>query len=184
MVASENIPTPLGVTIEKATPLLVQQYAPLLREADRAEIEAAFGPGLSVEFILQQGLDASIECWSMTFGGELACLWGVSVLRENIHGQPVDYDPYREVACGWLLTTHAVSRHPKTFWLCCAAIFPAVLDRYPMLLNWIDARHVQALRWARKMGFHVEPPAPHGELGLPFHKFKITKEALRCALPQ
>jgi hypothetical protein len=110
--------------MEKATPLLAQRYAQLLREADRAEIEAAFGPGLSVEFILQQGLDSSIECWSMSFGGELACFWGVSVLRENIHGKPVDYDPHREVACGWLLTTHAVTRHPKTFWICCAAIFP------------------------------------------------------------
>lgn len=184
MVALETAPAPLGVTIEKATPLHALQYAHLLRDADRAEIEATFGAGLTVEYVLQQGIDASLECFSVRLGGELACLWGVSMLRQNVEGFPVNYNPYAEAACGWLLTTAAVERHKKTFWLACAAVIPPLLDKYPVLVNWIDVRHVQALRWARRLGFHVEPPAPHGVAGLPFHRFELKKESFRCVLPQ
>lgn len=183
VMAVDNMPAPLGIVLAKAEAKDAVTFTPLLREADRAEIVATFGAKLPVEFILRQGIEQSIEAWAMWFNGELACLWGVSVLSVNVHGSRVDFKPER-VACGWLLTTRAVDRHPKTFWLACGAIFPQVLERYGMLINWIDVRHVKAIRWADRLGFHLDPPAPHGVDGLPFRRFKVTKECFQCVSPR
>lgn len=142
-----------------------------IRPAEVAEVFAATGVA-PVHGIVASVRNAT-EAWATYLGGELACLWGVGTDR----GTPLLGSRTGSV---WLLTSAAVERHPKTFWRMCRAEVPRLLDRWDTLWNHIDARHAQAVRWAKRLGFPLEEPRPYGALGLPFCRFVLTREAL-CA---
>jgi hypothetical protein len=136
-----------------------------IREADAMEAESSAGE--TVLAAAERSLLASEECWSVLFNGQLACVWGVTL-------DPSHND--KRVGYGWLVTTKVVDRYPKTFWQLCLKTLPQVLDRWFMLGNWIDARHTQALRWARRLGFSLLQPVPYGPQALDFVPFVLTKQ--------
>lgn len=146
-----------------------------LRLDDLAEVVAAHGV-VNPLTIIAQGIAEGAECWAMFFGARLAAVWGVTLARaEALTG--------RRLGSAWLLGTSEVERHPRVFWRACLLYLPALLDRWDVLTNYIDARHERAIRWSERLGFRLDPPAPHGPLGFPFQRFTITPEELRCARP-
>jgi ribosomal protein S18 acetylase RimI-like enzyme len=48
-------------------------------------------------------------------------------------------------------------------------------DLFPVLVNYIDARNVDAIGWLQSLGFTVEDALPHGPDRLPFHKFSRSR---------
>lgn len=40
----------------------------------------------------------------------------------------------------------------------------------PLLVNWVDVRHVEAISWLKRAGFTLSGPEPFGVEGRPFYK--------------
>ncbi len=163
---------PVRIQTVAATDAHGLELAERLRAADRDEVLASSGDVSLVDVILD-GLRKSAEAWATLFDGRLACVWGVVPMSDDLVGG--------RIGCGWLLTTQEVERHPKALWKASLAALPALLDRWDELVNAIDVRHLQALRWAVRLGFRLEAPAPFGAAGRDFCRFTVSKEDLRCA---
>jgi hypothetical protein len=152
---------------QSATLWDVMQLAEHMRAADRAEAWA-LGHQSPLE-VVEESVTISDFAIATYLGGELAVIWGVNPVADG-------------VGIAWALTTDAVDRHPVAFWRACREQLPTLRERYRGLVNAIDARYTQAIRWARRLGFHVAPPAPFGLEGLPFST--IIMEGSRWAAPQ
>lgn len=143
-----------------------------LRPVEVEELRAATGQE-PLPCILE-GLDMSSEAWAVYIGGELACVWGVVPMRQGLlTGRS---------GVAWLLSTHAVERWPIAFWKLCLRVVPELLKRWDEIVNAIDVRHQQSVRWARRLGFKLEEPRPFGVAGLDFHRWRATLEDV-CAHP-
>ena len=143
------------VTIIPATKDHARQLAPLMRSADQAEVRAS--DGMSPAEALEYSLRVSDEAYTGFIDGELACLFGV-VRGPFLTG----------AATPWLLTTSVVQRKPRAFLRASREVIADWMGKYPVLVQQVDARYEQALRWAARVGFQVEPPAPFGVAGEPF----------------
>lgn len=163
----------VDVTMTPATVEDAVAIATRLRPADEAEVRASSGK--DPRDILVESVKLSTESWTVRFNGELACIWGVHLARRSHDGILTG-----RIGAAWLLTTELVERHARTFWRLCLGMLPLIFERWAELYNEIDARHVQALRWAKRLGFRLGPPAPFGAARLPFHPFRVTKGDL-CA---
>jgi hypothetical protein len=139
-----------------------------LRGADRAEVVAA--TGLDPADVVIWSVERSEECWAVWFDGELGCIYGASGLSESIlEGSRAD---------AWCLTTPVIEEHARAFWEACYAWIPELLQRWDVIENWIDTRHVKAIRWAEKLGFRLETPKPFGPEGVLFQHFTCRLEDL------
>lgn len=156
------------VEVVPATVEHARALAPRMRAADVAEILAASG-STPLEALLE-GVAKSEVAATALFNGEVACMWGVVPLRESVIAG--------RIGAGWLLTSDLVERHPREFWRGCRRELLRLFGLYDQLINAIDARHVQALRWGRRLGFRLEEPTVFGSDGLPFCWFRVRKEDL------
>jgi len=148
-----------------------EALAPRMRPAEVLEIRASGNH--SPLGALLKGLETSSIARTALWDGEVACIWGVAPLRTSLL--------VGRVGAAWLLTSDLVERHPRAFWRGCRAELARLFESYDMLVNAIDARHGQAVRWARRLGFRLEDPQAFGGEGVPFHQFRVRREDL-CAL--
>ena len=155
----------MGVSAEirHATLDDVEMIAPLLRQADKDEIEAA--SGLTPRTALELSLRLCDEPVIGFMDGQPASIWGVNTgcFVQN-RGVP------------WMLGTPLLDRYPKTWLPIAAAILKDMRDRYTLLENYVDARNKKSIRWLKRLGFQFEKAQPYGVHGLHFHKFWIEGE--------
>lgn len=147
------------LVIARPTSAHVEQLARTMRAADRQEA-AALGyasPRAALEF----SLEVSAFAAAALFDGEVAALYGVAELP----GAPF----LSRVGCAWLLTGEAVDRHPLTFWRASKVVVAGLLDVFPRLVADVDARHLSAHSYLRRLGGRLLPAAPLGERGELFH---------------
>ena len=155
------------IQLHVATEAHARALAARMRPADAAEVSSSLGVG-ALEAVLAS-MAVSEVTWAAIFDGEVAGLFGVARLQDapgTLLGGP-------DVGVVWLLTSSAVDGNRRAFLRYSRAILSALLQRYPILVNAIDARHVAALRWARWLGFTVSAAVPYGVEGLPFHPISI-----------
>ncbi len=144
------------------------KLAPFLREPDIREIEATSGRE-PLEALLD-ALERSTEARAAVWGEDVGAIFGVAPM-----GVP-------GVGSIWMLTGEVMSEKPLPFLRRCRFELDAMREKWGTLLNFVDARNSQALKWAQWMGFEIGQPSPYGVLGLPFY-FIITGADL-CAYPQ
>lgn len=133
-----------------------------LRSADRAEVEAL---GQIPERAPADSLRWSDAAWTGLIDGEVAMVFGCggSLLAD--------------AGVVWALGTDLCTRHPREmlrfgrFWI------RKMLELFPVLENWCDARYEGSLRWLRAIGCEVGEPEPHGPNRALFCKLTIRKEA-------
>lgn len=130
-----------------------------LRQAEIDELKALAGtePLPSTRACVER----SERAWAWLVDGEPAALFGVA--SRNIIGDKGE---------PWLLTTDLVDRHPVRFLRSCAIAIENMKGSYPILENWVDARHTVCVKWLGWLGFTVHPARPYGVMGLPFHRFE------------
>ena len=75
----------------------------------------------------------------------------------------------------WMLGTPEVEQHRRALIDCGRTYTAAMLMQYERLENHVDARNKRSVAWLQRLGFKLEPAAPHGPLGLPFHRFWIER---------
>jgi hypothetical protein len=146
----------------------VGELAATMRDADKKEVLATTGNN-PVDSLIN-GL-AGIECWTATVDGRVLCMWGVSDGMRSLLGG--------SVGVGWLLTSELVDMYPKLFWQTCKTVLAGMLERWGCLVNFIDCRHHQAIRWASRLGFKLEEPQPFGHAGALFRRFTVSQGDLR-----
>lgn len=145
-----------------ATAEHVLELGARMRPADAAEVLAS--GGYAPVDAVADAVAHSAEAWAGLIGGELAAVFGI------VPGSFLSFEAYP-----WLLTTATVERHPRAFLRTCREVVDDWLERYPVLVQAVDARYDAALRWARWLGFEVEPPAPFGVAGLPFCRITMRR---------
>ena len=153
--------------VRQATRQDALELAPLLRQADIMEIEAA--SGLSPEAALLHG----VECGRPTLSfvdpkGGLAGMFGVT---------PTD-DPL--VGAVWMLSSGAIERYPIHFLRRCRPWVDKFHEAYPVLMNYVDQRNDVHIRWLKWMGFTFVRLVPYGVNQLPF--YEIVRVKTPCAL--
>lgn len=148
------------VLVRSVQPGDAEELAPRLRQADLDEIAAVSGRPP------QQALEASVamstSSWAVEIDDELACLMGVTPV--SILGG---------IGCPWLLGSDAVARHAGAFIKQTLIYIPLMLEAYPHLFNFVDARNTKAIRWLKRAGFNVMSPMPYGRANMPFHPFEM-----------
>jgi len=137
-----------------------KELAENMRAADRAEIAASHG--LKPLNLVAAAVDASALVMAARIDGNLIGIWGVVDLGGGA-GTP------------WLLTTRFVDRYPILFWKLSRLEICRLFERWHTLVNFIDVRHNQAIRWAERLGLPLEPPAPFGICGKLFRRFVYCK---------
>lgn len=141
-------------TVDDALPLYMD-----LRPCDFDEAFAAAGP--DVLPTLRAAITASPLCWTATADGQVVFVVGCAQVRDGL-GSP------------WLMATRAVSRFPKGMTVLSRKVLAVMLESYPALVNFVDARNVASRAWLSYLGFEVaREPEPYGPYGLPFHRFTM-----------
>ncbi|HJU38190.1 MAG TPA: hypothetical protein VJ724_01360 [Tahibacter sp.] len=152
----------MSVVVVPATAEHAAAVAAQAREADIAELWAV--AHVTPAEAIRQGLALSGDARAALFDGVPACVFGVSTIAEF---------PGRAVP--WMVGTAALERHQSAFLRRCR---PVVLDwasRYDLLVNWVDARNLTAIRWLQWLGFVIGDPMPYGVDGLSFRPFEMRR---------
>ena len=137
-----------------------------------ASLEACaggFAGGLLLVASLEASLEVSERAWSLLLDGEVAALWGVAPGgRGSILARP-------PVGIVWAMTADSLARHRRLAARVSRQAVAELLELYPALVNWVDARYRSALRWVRWLGFEVGEAQPLGVAGLPFHPIVLRR---------
>lgn len=143
--------------IRIATKNDVEPVARAMRVRDVEEIRAASGQ--TPHAALQEALEVSTYAWAVCDDTGPFALFGVSPFVGDA-GSP------------WMLATGRVKFHKRIFIEDAPHYIQLMQDRYPILLNYVDARHIDSLRWLRRMGFRFTGFSPtYGFERRPFFQF-------------
>lgn len=138
-----------------------------MRQADVDEVRAA--SGLSPLVATLSSLDGSVLAWAgVADDGEPFAICGVAPYA-GATGSP------------WLLATDRLYDHRAFFLRNTRPVVEIMLRVYPVLINYVDARHRDSIRWLMWAGFKIDKLEPHyGVERRPF--FRFSKVHL-CASP-
>lgn len=155
------------VEYNPATPEDVRFVGERLREADRAEVLAL---GVRPEVGLRMSAEASDYVWCGWIGGVPSMIFGCSrnVLSER-----------GEV---WALGTDNCTGHPREMLIYGRRVLRMMLDIFPVLENYCDARYEKSLRWLKKIGFTIGDPEPYGVNGALFCHIMAKKEGVKSCV--
>lgn len=135
-----------------------------LRAADVQEVKASHG--LDPEAALQGSLQASVKAWVLlTPRGYPCAMWGVA---------PWPCVP--ELGSPWLLATDQFKRHRRELLRYTKEYVREMGRGYRFLVNYVDSRHADSIRWLHWAGFHFDTLlTDYGYEQRPFLQF--SKEA-------
>lgn len=156
-----------SIKIVPATRDICEYVGTHIREEEGMEI-AASSFDTPVQAIIRGYLDSTVCKAALTPDGVPFVIWGLK--PENWFWTRV-----------WLLGTDDVIKYGVPFLRRTKQALPEILDMYPHIRNWCDARYTVSLRWLKWLGFKVAEPGPYGPMGLPFclvekHKEGVTNE--------
>jgi len=146
----------------KANQLFVDELKDGLRLEDEQECLAASNQHAS--FAMQAGFNNSTLCWVGLIGGKPFNCFGVA--PSGIEGLGVP----------WMLGTNDIKNAARGIAKNSEIYIGKMLDAYPKLLNWVDARNLISIYWLKRCGFNIEPPTHYGHQNKLFHRFHINKE--------
>lgn len=147
--------------IIESEPKHVRLLAEKLRDDDRREIDCA---GLPVMKAIWRSYRHGIIRRTAFVDNEIAAMFGLSstVLLGN-SGNP------------WLLTTAQVEKVPVSFVKEGRKCVQEMLDVYPVLFSYVDAKYARAIKFLKLLGFTVGRPEPFGVNGAPFCRFETRR---------
>ncbi len=135
-----------------------RELAVTMRHEDVLETWAATHMG-NYE-VLENSVKVSRDAWTGLVDGRVLAMFGV-----------VTTTALSRDGCPWLLGSQEVGAHGRAFARFSKEYIRLIAPRYDTLANFVDANYPEAIRWVRWMGFKIEPAAPFGPEGAPFHLF-------------
>lgn len=147
----------MHTTIRAARLEDIEPVASAMRLRDVEEVRAA--TGLDPHAALRHCLDGDGLFWTLLDESGPYAIYGVSHVALDV-GSP------------WYLATDRMYRH-KRFFLRATPIFVRhMLDRFPVLMNYVDFRHGDSVRWLHFAGFTFDKIIPDfGYERRPFIRF-------------
>jgi hypothetical protein len=144
----------------------VKEFGPLIRQSDRDELEAA--SAASAEAALFFGITKSTLAWSAHCTEGPLCIFGIAP-TSVLTGAGVP----------WFMATDLISKYQFTFLRHSKHYVTIMRQHYPIQVNYVDDRHLEAQRWLKWLGYTLGPPEPYGVYGLPFRQFSY-RESQGC----
>lgn len=138
----------------------IEAIAACARQADVDEMQAC--AGASVAECLRQGLEQSLRVWVIESEGLPLAACGDTMAGIGT-GVP------------WMVTTDHILSNRRGFLRASRAVVGDALKRHHQLINYVDARNTDAIRWLAWLGFTIGDPVPYGVRGLPFHQFHMIR---------
>ena len=137
---------------------MVAHVASNLRQADIEEAWAFYGRCPKV--LVLESFEKSHLCWTGLLDGEPVITFGCAT-----------FDLFESNGVPWLVGTSKLEQVPFTFARMSRPFLRLMKARHVRLTNYVDTRNTLAIRWLRWLGFTLDPAAPAGPFGLPFHHF-------------
>jgi ribosomal protein S18 acetylase RimI-like enzyme len=146
------------LTTRPATAADARFLAPRLRAADAREVSAHYDDPHQA---LLEAISGSEMAFTARLGDEPVFVIGCGSSAEA----PLT------VGCPWLLGTDAADRYPGALTKITRHYVGLFKERWPVLLNYVDARNTASVRWLTRLGFEVRDPVEIGMHGEHFHPF-------------
>lgn len=147
--------------LERPTAEIIRQFAADIAAEDEAEVLAVgHSSALAAAEVSVLG---SRDTYAWIVNERPICLFGIGA---STFLATYEYSP-------WLLATPAIRRYPVFFARSSRKVVAVWRQRYGAMRNYVDARHVRAVRWVQWMGFQVSPAFPLGTSGALFHEFRM-----------
>jgi hypothetical protein len=123
--------------------------------------------GYNADEGLQKGFNNSKACWIGMLGRDPVCCFGVapySVLGDK--GSP------------WMLGTDGIKDREasRCVRLLSRYYIEKMLECFPILENYVDARNTISIKWLKWCGFNFDEAKPFGINKELFYRFWMTKE--------
>lgn len=151
----------LPATLEHAEAL-----APRLRQADKDEIKAAVGEDPAAALV--ESVAFSPMSWAWLKDGEVVAMFGVA-------GHPLRPG----VGVPWMLASPEIEHNKVTLLRQCRHYIGLMLERFPMIENYVDCRNTAAIQWLAWCGFALAEVIPfYGVQRLPFIRFVAARGPL------
>ena len=151
---------------EKAERIHCDMLVENLRDEEWDELWASHGK--SAWDAVPITLHLSDEAFAAFEDDTLLCLTGVVPYFKN--------HLTSGVGSPWLLTTKELPKRPRRLLQWTKVFIDKWSDEYRYLINYVDARYTQSLRWAKWAGFEISPePIPYGPFDMPFHEIKYMR---------
>lgn len=150
------------IDIVPATLEHARDLAPRLRPADVAEIEAA--SGRDGEHALSEAIERGVWSEALVLDGKVEAIGGLGAVS-LLFGPGIP----------WLLGSSKMVERARWFLAESRRQVARMLEHYGQLQNQVDARNLASIRYLKRLGFTIEPPAPWGVAGLPFHLFHLER---------
>lgn len=149
--------------VREATWEDVISLAPRMRKADQREVWAS--GKLTPHQALTQSLEASRDALTASVDGVPVIMFGVAV-------------PHllSERAVPWMLASDEVKNHAMHFLPASRRFIDEMMQRYDLLVNFVDERNTLSQKWLKWLGFTLEEPEPFGPFQVPFRKFWIANK--------
>ncbi len=130
--------------IVKALAEHIDVIAPNVREADREEMLAYNGmtPRQALELSLY---NSQGEAWTGMANDVPVCIFGVA--KPNYI---------------WLVGTEDIHKYDKLFLSKSRKILKELLEKHPILENYVQAKNTRSVQWLAWLGFNMEQPEPMG----------------------
>lgn len=138
----------------------IEHIAGNVRAADRAEILAASGEEDMYQ-VIADAVIRSTHYWVSATDRPVAIFGCTPMSLLGGVGVP------------WALATDEVLRYPSALVREGRRYVQRMLAVFPHLYNYVDARNTRSVRWLARIGFEIQPAAPYGAAGLPFHRFEL-----------
>lgn len=139
----------------------IQPVSDRVRQKDADEIYAV--GGWTVKESLEWGFDNSLYVSTILLDGEPIAILGVT-----------PYMLLSEIGVPWMIASEKTKEIPVQFLRISMRFVRAVMMRFPRLVNYVDDRHSEAIRYLEAVGFTVHEPEPYGYLNLPFRRFELN----------
>lgn len=146
----------LPVSVDEA-----EAIAAIVRQADIDEITEALG--IEMAHALRMCFGGSLKASKIVVGDKIVAVFG-------------DCTHDREIGVPWLISTIHVDKRAKSFLQVCKGEVQEMLTRHPTLINYVDQRNTQAVRWLKWLGFQFGEAVPYGPKGFPFYPFQLKRE--------
>ncbi len=131
----------------------------LVRDMRGADVAECLAAGQSPRFALTESARLSAMCWTAFDDAGPLCAFGA--VRFGMAGAP------------WLLGTDRLHSHRRSLMRLAPSYIAAMRKQFAYLVNFAHADNGDAVRWLRRIGFVVEPAAPHWSSGEPFRRFTL-----------
>ena len=136
-------------------------FAPLLRQQDKAELQALLGH-TDYRWALAYSIAESSDAWTLHTPEGPALVCGVS-----------PYTYLGDVGVPWMLATENAVRHRHALMRLAPQYIARMLARFPQLCNLVHEANTISVRWLARMGFEfTNKVLVRGE---PFLVFRLTK---------